>query len=135
MQLRNTIDGYDRCRRRKIPSMPHHERTFYHPEELQQGPTLRYWSCGYGWLEEYGFGSGDMEDWITSMFLDSLFFCASLDLGTVQMASARVFTTFGVSQVEVEFPRASDPLTDHPAQYHSVVGLIGWYDCVRGTVV
>ena len=25
------------------------------------------------------------------------------------MASARVFTTFGVSQVEVDFPRAPDP--------------------------
>jgi hypothetical protein len=39
----------------------------------------------------------------------SLLFFSSLDLGPVQMASARVFTTFGVSQEEVDFPRAPDP--------------------------
>jgi hypothetical protein len=33
------------------------------------------------------------------------------------MASAWVFTTFGVSQVEVDFPRAPDPLKGHPARY------------------
>jgi hypothetical protein len=39
----------------------------------------------------------------------SLLFFSSLDLGPVQMASARVFTTFGVNQVEVDFPHAPDP--------------------------
>jgi hypothetical protein len=39
----------------------------------------------------------------------SLLFFSSLDLGPVQMASARVFTTFRVSQVEVDFPRVQDP--------------------------
>ena len=44
-----------------------------------------------------------------SFLLSSLYFFTSLDLGPVQMASAWVFTTFGVSQVEVDFPRAPDP--------------------------
>jgi hypothetical protein len=34
---------------------------------------------------------------------------SSLDLGPAQMASARVFTTFGVNQVEVDYPRVPDP--------------------------
>jgi len=38
----------------------------------------------------------------------SLLFFSSLDLGPVQMASARVFTTIGVNQVEVDFPRSPD---------------------------
>jgi hypothetical protein len=51
-----------------------------------------------------------MEDGITfGCFLFSLLSFSSLDLGPVQMASARVFTTFGVNQVEVDFPRAPDP--------------------------
>jgi hypothetical protein len=37
------------------------------------------------------------------------------DFGPVQMASVRVFTTFGVIPVEVEFPRAPDPPKGHPA--------------------
>jgi hypothetical protein len=49
-----------------------------------------------------------MEDGMTfGWFRVSLF--SSLDLGPVQMTSAWVFTTFGVSQVEVDFPRAPDP--------------------------
>jgi hypothetical protein len=39
----------------------------------------------------------------------SLLFFTSLDLSPVQMASACVFTTFEVSQVEVDFPRAPGP--------------------------
>jgi hypothetical protein len=38
----------------------------------------------------------------------SLLFFSSLDIGPVQMASAQVFTTIGVSQVEVDFPHAPD---------------------------
>jgi hypothetical protein len=55
----------------------------------------------------------EVEIWRTGLLLDvflfSLLFFSSLDLGPVQMASAWVFTTFGVSQVEVDFPRAPDP--------------------------
>jgi hypothetical protein len=57
----------------------------------------------------------------------SLLFFSSLDLGPVQMASARVFTTFGVSQVEVDFPRAPDP----PKGYRTVPIGSGTYDFVR----
>jgi hypothetical protein len=55
----------------------------------------------------------EVEIWRTGSLLDvscfSLLSFSSLDLGPVQMASARVFTTFGVNQVEVDFPRVPDP--------------------------
>jgi len=50
----------------------------------------------------------------------SLLFFSSLDLSPVQMASAWVVTTFGVSQVEVDFPRAPDPPKGH---LHGTDGL------------
>ena len=68
------------------------------------------------------------------MFFVSLFF-SSLDLGPVQMASARVFTTFGVSQVEVDFPRAPDPPNGRPEAYRSVAGLMISYKYVCGMIV
>jgi len=49
-----------------------------------------------------------------SLLFSSPYFITTLDVGPVQMASARVFTTFGVSQVEVDFPCAPDPLKGHP---------------------
>jgi len=33
MQLTSTIDGYDRCRQRKLPFMPGHEGKLYHPDD------------------------------------------------------------------------------------------------------
>jgi len=65
----------------------------------------------------------------------SLLFFSSLDLGPVQMASARVLPPPDLSQWEVEFPRAPDPPKGHPERYSSVLGLMGSYDSVRGTVV
>jgi len=69
------------------------------------------------------------------VFVSSLLFFSSLDLGPVQMASARVFTTFGVSQVEVDFPRAPDPPKGRPEWYQSVAGLMISYEYVRGMIV
>ena len=43
------------------------------------------------------------------------------------MASARVFTTFGVSQVKVDFPRAPDP----PKGYRTVPIGSGTFELVR----
>jgi hypothetical protein len=51
------------------------------------------------------------------------------------MASAWVFTTFGVSQVEVDFPRAPDQLKGRPEWYRSVAGLMSSYEYVRGMIV
>jgi hypothetical protein len=55
----------------------------------------------------------EVEIWRMGSLLDvscfSLLSFSCMDLGPVQMASARVFTTFGVNQVEVDFPRAPDP--------------------------
>jgi len=67
---------------------------------------LRVWVVGGVWVWKWRYGGRD-DFWMVSCF--SLLFFSSLDLGPVQMASAWVFTTFGVSQVEVDFPRAPDP--------------------------
>jgi len=82
--------GSHRCQVRSGSSLP--------PWQVWHWSTPRYTRYRYGWSVEYGFGCGDMEDGITSgCFLVSLFsslhFFSSLDLGPVQMASARVFTT------------------------------------------
>jgi len=67
---------------------------------------LREWMVGGVWVWKWRCGGRD-HFWMFSCF--SLLFFSSLDLGPVQMASAWVFTTFGISQVEVDFPRAPDP--------------------------
>jgi hypothetical protein len=43
------------------------------------------------------------------VFLFSLFSFSLLHLGQVEMALARVYTTFGVNQMEVDFPCVPDP--------------------------
>jgi len=50
-QLRYTIDGYERCRQRKLPSMPSYERTLSHPDQFAPRHTPRYTSYegGTGW--------------------------------------------------------------------------------------
>jgi len=40
-KLRYTIEGYDRCRLRKLPSMPSHERKLYHCNKFRQWPMPR----------------------------------------------------------------------------------------------
>jgi len=55
--------------------------------------------------------------WLFDSLFPVLLFSA-LDLGPVQMASARVFATFGVSQVEVHFLHAPDQLEGHPEGTH-----------------
>jgi len=66
-----------------------------------------------GWSAEYGFGSRDMGTGSLWMgFVSSLPFFSSLDLGPVQMALARVFTTFRGCQVELDFPRDPDQPKD-----------------------
>jgi hypothetical protein len=69
------------------------------------------------------------------LFLFSLLFFSSLDLGPVQMASAWVFATSGVSQVEVDYPRALDLPKGHRESYRLVAGLMISYMYVRGMIV
>jgi len=59
-QLTYTIDGYDRCRQLKLPSMPSHERKFYHPDEFRPWPMPRYTSyeCGTEWQVGWCSSSG-----------------------------------------------------------------------------
>jgi len=106
------------------------------PWWFQQWPTPRYTGYGYGWSVVYELGSQDME---TGSLVDvscfSLLLFSSLDLGPVQIALAWVFTTFGVSQVEVDFPCGPDPPKGHPAWYQSVVGLMSSYEYIRGIIV
>jgi hypothetical protein len=135
-RIRSMItDGYERCRQRKLPSMPSDERKLYYIDDsdndLRQDTTYGNdgrWSMGL-----------DVEirrwDHFGMFSCLSLLFFSSLDLGPVQMASAWVVTTFGVSQVAVDFPRAPDPPKGRPEWYRSVAGLMGSCDCIRGTVV
>jgi len=79
------------------------------------------------------FGSGDMEVrmlWYVFLFLSS----ALLFFGS-RPSTNSVGTGFYHLPLEVEFPRAPDPLTGHRERYWSVVGLMGSYDCVRGPVI
>jgi len=94
-------------------------------------------------MGQYSFGTRDRRKsdqlsvpvFCFTLLFSSPYFIASLDLGPVQMASARVFTTFGVSQVEVDFPRAPDAPKGRPEWYQSVAGLMISYEYVRGTIV
>jgi hypothetical protein len=80
------------------------------------------------WVRKSRYG-----DMITlDVFVSSLLFFSSLDLGPVQMASARVFTTFGVSQVEVHWRDVPDPPKCCPEWYRSVAALTISYQYVRG---
>jgi len=49
--------------------------------------------------------------------LFSSYYITSLDLGPVEMASARVLPPPDLSQWEVEFPRAPDPPKGHLERY------------------
>jgi hypothetical protein len=71
--------------------------------------------------------------WI--VFVSALLFISCLNLGPLQIASARVFTTFGVSQLEVDFPCAPDLGKGCPEWCQSVPGLIISYEYVRGMIV
>ena len=84
------IEGYEWCRQRTLPSMTSHERMLYQPDDSDDGlrqdtsygndghwSMVRKWR--YGWWDHF---------WMFSCW--SLVFFSSLDLGPVQMASARV---------------------------------------------
>jgi len=46
-----TINGYNGCWQRKLPSMPSQDRMLCHPDGLRQCPTPRYrrYECSTGW--------------------------------------------------------------------------------------
>jgi hypothetical protein len=69
------------------------------------------------------------------LFLSSLLFFSSLNIGLVQMASAWVFATFGASQMQVHFPHAMDPLKGLPEWYRSLAGLMISYKPIRSMIV
>ena len=72
---------------------------------------------------------------VSSLLFSSPYFITSLDLGPVQMASARVFTTSRVRQVQVDFPPAPHPPKSCPEWYQLVAGLMILYECVRCMIV
>jgi hypothetical protein len=115
--------------------MPNHERKLYHPDDSDNDLRREIQTTGLmvngAWVKKSRYGDG-----ITfGCFCFSLLFFSSLDLGPVQMASARVFTTFGVSQVEVDFPRAPDLPKGYPERCQSVAGRMISYEYVRGMIV
>jgi len=67
-----------------------------------------------------------------SFLFSSLFFISSLDLGPVQMALARVCTTY---QWRWSFPVRLMRRKVCIELNQSVVGLMGSYDCVRRVIV
>ena len=111
-RLTYTTNGYDRCRQRKLPSMPNYELKLYHLDDSDSDRRRDIQATGMdgrrsmGSVRKWRYGGPD-HFWLFSCF--SLLLFSSLDLGPVQMASAWVFTTFGVSQLEVDFPRVPDP--------------------------
>jgi len=64
---------------------------------------------------------------LLSFYFSSVYFFTPLDLGQLQMASARVLPSPETSQVAVEFPRAPD----QPNDYHMVLIGCGTYWFVR----
>jgi len=117
--------------------MPNHERMLYHLDDSDNDLCQEIQTTGMMVNGAY-FRMLRYRDWITFgcfLFLSSLFFFSSLDISPVQMASAWVLTTFGVNQVEVDFPREPDPPKGHPGWYRSVAGLMISYKYVRGMIV
>jgi hypothetical protein len=53
-------DGNERCRQRKLPSMPSHERKLYHPDDSDQEPR-RDMNHMARWMPDE-FGSGDKDE-------------------------------------------------------------------------
>jgi len=128
-------DGYERCRQRKLPLMPSHEQKLNHSDDSDKD---LHRDTSYGNDGRWSMGSkvniwGQDHFWIYTYFSPHLFF-SSLDLGLVQMASAWVFTTFRVSQVEVDFPHAPDPPKGCRVWYRLVAGLMSWYEYVSGMI-
>jgi len=126
-------EGYDRCRQRKLPSMPSHERKLFTTLTI---PTMTYAEIRAtgmmvvgAWVRKLRYGGQD-HIWMFSCF--SLLFFSSLDLGPVQMASAWVLTT---RQWRWSFPVHRIRRKVAIELYRSVVGLMGSYNCVRRMIV
>jgi len=111
--------------------MTSHELKLYHPGNFNQDLG---WDIGEWWSLEHGLGrwvnGGRDHFWMFPCL--SLLFFSSLDVGLVQMASARVFTT---SQWMWSFPVRRIHRKVTIELYRSVVGLMGSYNCVRRMIV
>jgi len=75
MQLTYTIDGYDRCRLRTLPSMPNHERKLYHPDDADNDRRRDIRATGMD--GRWSMGS-EVEIWRTGSLLDVFLFLSSL---------------------------------------------------------
>jgi len=88
------------------------------------------------WLLEHGLGSLEMETGFHSdISCFSLLFSVTFDPWKVQIASAQVFSSVGVSQVEVDVPHVPNEPSGHCELYGLFGELMGPYFCIRGTVV
>jgi len=135
-----TTEGYDRSRQRMLPSMPSHERMLSTTLRIQTMTyaeiyELRVWMVGGVRVRKWwcrGYGSCSDVSFCFFVSFSSLLFSSrcipSLNLGPVQMASARVFTT---CLWRWSFPVHRIRRNVAIELYRSVVGLMGSYDCVR----
>ena len=97
------------------------------------------YECKMVWSDAGHSGSGDMEDVVTLdvASFSSRYFITSLDLGLVQMASARVFTTSGDKSIGggvspcagsgERLPNGTDRLWDLWVRTFAYVGRL--FDC------
>jgi len=118
-------EGYERCRQRKLPSMPSHEQKLpsmlSHERKLSATlmiPTttyaeiyeLRVWMVGGVWVRKWrcgGYGSSSAISFCSIVSFSSLF-SSSLLIG-FRPGTNGVGMGFYHLPMEVEFPRAPDP--------------------------
>jgi hypothetical protein len=113
-------EGNKKCRQHKLSSMPNHERKFYHPDNCDNDLRRDIRAMGMDNLRSMGSAQkwrcgGRDHFWMFLVSLSSLvlFFESRRSTNGVSIG----FTTFGVSQVEVEFPHAPDLAKGRPEWY------------------
>ena len=77
MKLTYTIDSYDRCRQRKLPSMPSHEQKLHHPDNSDNDLRRDIQATGMmvvgGWVRKLRYGDGiTFGCFVVSLFSSSL---------------------------------------------------------------
>jgi len=130
MQLTYTIDGYDRCRQRKLPLMPSHERKLYHPDNFNKDlhRDTSYgndggWNMGSVRKSRYGDGI-TFRCFLVSLFSSSLLWISA----RYKWRRHGLLPPPDHSQVELGFPRTPVP----PKGCHCAVPIgCGTYGFVR----
>jgi len=130
MRLTYTIEGYDRCRQRKLPSMPSHERMLNHPDDSDNDLHRDIRATGMdgrrsmGSVRKWSYGGRD-HFW---MFLVPLCSSSLLWISARYKWRRHGFLPPSESQVKVDLPRVPHP----PKGHHGAVSIgCGTYGFVR----